>query len=91
MPVADVLALSVEDSVAHSFHSQHERLLPTPISRAVTALSPTKKEMPAAAMLLIRMERRRPGLSDKNLENGSLIFSRMFRKEDLFLTGVGRQ
>jgi len=44
-----------------------------------------KKEIPAATMLPSKIEPRRAGLSDENLENGSLIFSRMFRKEDLFL------
>jgi hypothetical protein len=80
---------SVEDPVAHSFHTQHERLLPTPTSKAVTALSPTKKEIPAAAMLPIKIERRRARLSDENLENGSHILSRRFRREDLFLKPPG--
>jgi len=87
--VPEALPPSVEGSVVHSFHIQQERLLPTPASKAVTALSPTKKEIPAAAMLPIKIERRRAGLSDENLENGSHILSRRFRKEDLFLKPPG--
>jgi hypothetical protein len=89
VPVTDVPPSSVEDPAAQSSHTQHERLLPTPTSRAVTALRPIKKEIPAAAMLPIKIERRRARLSDENLENGSHILSRRFRREDLFLKPPG--
>ena len=80
-----LLLPSVEDStVEHSSHTQHERLLPTPSSRPVTTISPTTKEIPAAAMLPIKIERRRGRGSEANLENGRLILSKTFRKEDLF-------
>src|SRR5215216_1188483 len=85
--LARALALlsSAEDSSAeHSSHTQHERLLPTPSSRPVTTISPTAKEIPAAAMLPIKIERRRGRGSEANLENGLLILSKTFPKEDLF-------
>jgi|SRR3712207_5229259 len=76
---------SAEDSsVEHSSHTQHERLLPTPSSRPVTTIRPTTKEIPAAAMLPIRIERRRGRGSEANLENGLRILSKTFLKEDLF-------
>ena len=80
-----LLVPSVEDStVEHSSHTQHERLLPTPSSRPVTTISPTTKEIPAAATLPIKIERRLVGGSEANLENGRLSLSKTFPKEDLF-------
>jgi hypothetical protein len=56
---------SAEDSsVEHSSHTQHERLLLTPSSRPVTTIRPTTKEIPAAAMLPIKIGRRRVRGSD---------------------------
>src|SRR5215207_7124634 len=82
---AILLLPSAEDSsVEHSSHTQHERLLPTPSSRPVTTIRPTTKEIPAAATLPIKIERRRVRGSEANLENGCLILSKTFRKEDLF-------
>jgi hypothetical protein len=43
---------------------------------------PNTNEIAAAATLPIKIERRRVRGSDANLENGRLIFSKMFRKED---------
>jgi hypothetical protein len=46
-------------------------------------------EIPAAATLPISIERRRARGSDPNLENGSLILSKILRKEDFFLRPPG--
>jgi hypothetical protein len=85
-----VLVSLAEDSiVGHSSHTQHERLLPIPSSRPVTMIKPTRNESPPAITLPLRIERRLAGGRDKNLENGSRILSKMFRKEDLFLKPPG--
>ena len=79
------LSSAAEDSsVAHSSHTQQDRLLPTPSSRTVMSISPTTHEITAAARLPINRERRRGRGSDPNLENGRLILSKRFPKEDFF-------
>jgi hypothetical protein len=45
---------------------------------------PIRNEIPAAATLPIRIERRRARGRDANLENGRLILSKTFCKEDFF-------
>src|ERR671910_1576960 len=81
---AVLLLPSAEDSsVEHSSHTQHERLLPTPSSRPVTTIRPTTKEIPAAATLPIKTERRLVRGSEANLENGRLILSKTFCRGDL--------
>jgi hypothetical protein len=65
---------SVEEAaVGQSFHIQQERFLPTLTSKAVTIPKPTKNAIPPPTTLPIRIERRRLGGRDKNLENGSQI------------------
>jgi hypothetical protein len=75
-----------EDSsaVEQSSHTQHERLLPTPTSRTVMRISPTRHEIPAAARLPNMRERRLGRDSEANLEKGRFILSKRFRKEDFF-------
>jgi len=46
-------------------------------------------EIPAAVTLPISIERRRARGSDPNLENSSLILSKILRKEDFFLRPPG--
>ena len=58
--------------MGQSFHTQQERLLPTPSSRPVTMTKPTTNAIPPATTLPSRMERRRVGGTEANLENGSL-------------------
>ena len=74
---------SVEDSSGQSFHTQHERLLPTPSSRAVTMNRLTRKEIPAATALPIRTDRRLADVGERgeNLENPALNLLRMLCQE----------
>jgi hypothetical protein len=78
--VLEALSL-LEDSVGHSFHTQHERLLLTPNSRAVTALMPIRKAIPPAATPLIKMDLRRDHGRERNQESGALSPPPMFRQE----------
>jgi hypothetical protein len=55
-----------------------------PNSTPVTMIRPTRNEIPAAATLPIRIERRRGRGSEANLENGRLILSKTFPKNDFF-------
>jgi hypothetical protein len=81
---AVLLPPSAEGSLGHSSHTQHERLLPTPNSRAVMTIRPTRIETPAATTLRIRIERRRARGSDANLWNGTFVLSKALRKKDFF-------
>jgi hypothetical protein len=72
----------VEDSVEHSFHTQHERFLPAPTSRAVTALAPIRKAITPATILLMSIALLREGERDKNQENGAVTIRRTFFKEN---------
>ena len=55
-----------------------------PNSTPVTMSRPTRNEIPAAATPPIRIERRRGRGSEANLENGRLILSKTFPKNDFF-------
>jgi hypothetical protein len=79
-----------ESVVEHSLHTQHERLLPAPTSRAVTALVPIRKAITPATILLISMALLREGAREKNQENGAVTQRRMFFQEKpvLKLTGM---
>jgi hypothetical protein len=63
-----------EDSVVvvQLFHTQHERFFPTLASALVTTINPIRKVSTAATRLRVRIERRRAGSREENLENGSL-------------------
>ncbi len=86
---AVLLLPSAGDSLGHSSHTQHERLLPTLNSRAVITIRPTRIETPAATTLRIRMERRRARGSDANFRNGTFVLSRVLRKKDFFRRPIG--
>jgi hypothetical protein len=79
-----LLSPAEDSAVEQSSHTQHERLFPTPTSRTVMRISPTRHEIPAAARLPTKRDRRRGRGSEANLEKGRLILSKRFRKVDLF-------
>jgi hypothetical protein len=62
----------VVDCVGQFFHTQQERFLPTLASTPVTIINPRRKVITPAIRLLIRIERRRAGAREANLENGNL-------------------
>jgi hypothetical protein len=69
--VAALLPLA-EVSVGQLFHTQQERLLPTPTSSPVTKIKPMTNIIPPAIRLRMRIERRLAGAREANLENGCL-------------------
>ena len=60
------------DWAGQFFHTQQERFFPTLASTPVITINPIRKVITPATKLLIRIERRRAGPREANLENGNL-------------------
>ncbi|HZY57571.1 MAG TPA: hypothetical protein VFE09_07225, partial [Rubrobacteraceae bacterium] len=66
MLVLEDLPPSLEDSAGQLFHTQQERLLPTPSSTPVTVAMPSKSEATVLTSAPIRIERRLRGDREEN-------------------------
>ena len=90
MLVLEASSLVDESVVEHSLHTQHERFLPAPTSRAVTALVPIRKAITPATRPLSSIALLREGAREKNQENGPVSQRRKFFQEKpvLRLTGM---
>jgi hypothetical protein len=60
------------DRAGQFFHTQQERFCPTLASTPVTTINPIRKTITPATRLRVRIDRRRAGPREANLENGSL-------------------